>query len=202
MAKFILGKKIGMTRIFTDKQSIPLTVVRALPNTILQLKAQRSDGYNAVQVGAGEIKEKNVKKPALGHMKKGGALHLVTKEFYAEENDNLKVGDKVNVTQFAKDDEVTITAVTKGKGYAGVMKRHGFHGGPKTHGSDHHRAPGSIGGAYPQRVFKGKKMPGHFGAVVASQKKTKVFDVDERENLILLTGSIPGANNSWISIKQ
>ncbi|MBP6930014.1 50S ribosomal protein L3 [Patescibacteria group bacterium] len=202
MAKFILGRKIGMTRVFTDKQLVVLTVVSALPNTIMQIRAKNPDGYSAAQVGAGEIKEKNIKKPALGHMKKGGTNHSLLKEFSIEQDTNLKPGDKVDVSQFAKGDKVTVIGVTKGKGYAGVIKRHGFHRGPETHGSDHHRAPGSIGGGYPQRVVKGKKMPGHLGGVVSNQKKIEIFDVNTKENLILLKGSIPGANNSWVTIKQ
>lgn len=189
-----------MTRRFTDTQSVPITVVKAEPNTVVQLKNNNADGYTAVQVGASVAKEKNLNKPLLGHLKSAKINHRIIQEYKTNEP-SVSVGDKLEVTQFEPGDKVTISGRTKGKGYAGVIKRHGFHRGPETHGSDHHRAPGAIGGGYPQRVVKGKKMPGHLGNVKTNAKKVEIIDIIPGENLILLKGSIPGANKSWITIQ-
>jgi large subunit ribosomal protein L3 len=198
---YIIGQKIGMTRQYgKSQQTVPVTVVLALPNCVTQVKTSHQDGYEAIQVGAGQGR-RHPNKPLTGHTKKCGALPKLIREHRVASSDH-KVGDSLTVEQFATDDLVTVTAKSKGKGYAGVIKRHGFHGGPASHGSDHHRAPGSIGSQQPQRIPKGKKMAGHMGAKTVTDIKVKVIDVIKDENLILLNGSIPGPKKGWVIIKK
>lgn len=197
---FILGKKIGMTRVYNKvHEAVPVTVVLAVPNTVTQVKTTQSDGYNAFQVGAGD-NNRHLTKSVLGHTQKAGIKPDLIMEYRG--GTDAKVGDSLGVSQFKADDIVSVTGVSKGKGFAGVIKRHGFHRGPETHGSDHHRAPGSIGAQQPQRVVKGKKMPGHMGNVKVTLTKVKVIDVIAKENLMLLKGAIPGPNKSWLIIKN
>jgi len=199
MSKIIIGRKIGMTRVFTEKGMETLTMVQAMPNTVIAIRTDEKDGYSATILGAGEEKAKKINKSLTGQLKLSGASPKLINEFKANDS-NLKSGEKVDVGQFETGDIVLVTGTTKGKGYAGNIKRHGFHRGPTTHGSDHHRAPGSIGSAYPQRVFKGKKMAGHLGRVT-SQCQSIVHQILESDNVILLSGSLPGPKGTWLKIQ-
>jgi len=200
MSNVIIARKVGMTRAFTDKGAIVLTVLQADPNTVLSVKTDKKDGYSAVQVGAGKRKAKHINKPLTGQMKPSGATPSEIFEFRMDDVD-AKAGDIIDISKFAENDVVTVSGITKGKGYAGNIKRHGFHRGPTTHGSDHHRAPGSIGSAYPQRVFKGKKMAGHLGNV-KSVCTSKVFGTITNENILLLNGSLPGPKGMWLKVQS
>jgi large subunit ribosomal protein L3 len=197
--KGILGKKIGMTQVFTDDgRLVPVTVIEAGPARVVQKKEKERDGYESVQVGFDEIrKEKNVTKPMLGHFKKASlpAFRFV-RELPVE---GLNAGDVITADIFASGENVSITGLSKGKGFQGVMKRHNFRGGPETHGSMFKRAPGSIGqSSYPSRVFKNKKLPGHMGSEKVTVKNIQIYDVRAEQNLILIKGSVPGANGSYL----
>ena len=199
---YIIGQKIGMTHRFDDKGRItPITVILAEPNTIIQVKSNESDGYKAVTCAAGNKKTKNITKPVAGQLKSGNIDSASIIREFVNFNNESKVGDKIAVDQFKPGDMLQITGITKGKGYSGVIKRHGFHRGPETHGSDHHRAPGSIGGGYPQRVVKGKKMAGHMGSEKTTLSNIQVIDVLNNDNLLLVKGSVPGAKKSWLIIE-
>ncbi len=201
----ILGYKIGMTQIFDeDGLVVPVTVVKAGPCYVTQIKTKENDGYDAVQLSFGEIKEKRVTKPLLGHFAKAGVKpkrHLV--EFDFGQDHQLKVGDEIKVDIFQPGLAVKVSGITKGKGFQGVVKRHGFGGGPKTHGqSDRLRAPGSIGqSSYPSRVFKGMKMAGRMGGKRHTLVNVKVVKVDPENNLLFLKGAVPGARNSLVEIR-
>jgi len=200
----LLGKKIGMTRIFDELgNTVPVTVLQAGPCYVLQLKTEEKDGYNAVQLGFEEKKEKNVTKPILGHLKKAGTQPLrKIKEFPVFAEKDLKLGDEVKVDIFQPGDRVKITGLSKGRGFTGVMKRHNFSGGQVTHGqSDRLRAPGSLGqSSSPSRVFKGIKMAGRMGNEQVSLPNVKVVKVDPEKNLLFVKGGIPGARNSYVEI--
>ena len=201
--KGLLGKKIGMTRFFTeDGRSMGATLIEAGPCTVVQVKTVESDGYDAVQLGFLEQKEKRINKPMAGHFKKAKVSpHRILKEFRDFEQD-VKVGDQVKVDIFTEGDEVKIAGFTKGKGFTGVVKRHGFAGGPKSHGqSDRLRAAGSIGqAAYPKRVFKGIKMAGRKGNQRQTMKNVQIIKVIPDRNLLLVKGGVPGARNSIVEI--
>jgi large subunit ribosomal protein L3 len=199
----ILGKKLGMTHIFTeDGRTIPVTVIEAGPCSVIQVKTLEKDGYEAAKVGFSEIrKEKKVSKPMAGVFKKAGVKpHRVIREFKMAE---LKVGDLVTVGAFQKGDTVKVSGVSKGKGFQGVMKRHNFAGGPGSHGSMFNRAPGSIGASsYPSRVWKNKGLPGHMGSEVVTIKNLKVVDVRPDQNLLLVRGAVPGAAGTYLEIRK
>lgn len=200
----ILGKKIGMTRVYSELgQAIPVTVVEAGPCKVLQVKTVETDGYSAIQVGFGDKKAKRVNKPAAGHFKKSdseGFYHI--REFRVADDAQYEVGQEISVGELFKvGDVVHVQGTSKGKGFQGVMKRHGFAGGRDTHGSMFHRAPGSIGtSAWPSRVIKGKKMPGRMGNVTVLKKNTLVIDIRSDENVVLLKGPVPGAQNGLLKI--
>ncbi len=202
----IIGKKIGMTQRFAeDGKVIPMTIVRAGPCVVAQLKTQERDGYDAVQLGLVEADRKvRVTRPMEGHFKKAGVAPVkVLREFRLGpgEPGEIKVGDSLKVSQFNPRDRVSVSGVSKGKGFAGVIKRHGFSGGRATHGSMFHRAPGSIGAAaFPSRVMRGMKMPGHMGNKRATVENLEVVEVIEEENLLLIKGAVPGANGSYLEI--
>lgn len=205
MIKAIYGKKIGMTQIFDeDDRVIPVTVIQAEPNQVCQVKTKTTDGYEAVQLGFGAIKEKKVNKPMAGHFAKQGAQpRRYLREVRVDAAQDYKVGDEVGVSAFADTKRVDVTGTSKGKGFAGVMKRHGFHGGPGGHGSHFHRAPGSVGQcATPSRVFKGMKLPGHMGCDTVTVKNLDVVRIDEDQNLILVKGAIPGGKNGVVRIRM
>ncbi len=200
----LLGKKIGMTRIFDETGNmVPVTVIQAGPCYVTQIKTRETDGYEAVQLGFGEKKEKNVTRPILGHLKKAGVPPVrKLKEFPPFTDRELKVGDVVTVEIFKPGDTVKVSGNSKGRGFAGVVKRHGFGGGPKSHGqSDRLRAPGSLGqSSYPSRVFKGLKMAGRMGNRRVSVKGLKVVKVDVEKNLLFVKGAVPGARNNFVEI--
>lgn len=203
MLKAILGKKVGMTQIFTeDGAMIPVTVVEAGPCVVTQVKTEESDGYAAVQVGFSDIRESLVNKPAAGQFKKAGlAVKKYLREFRTAEE--FKVGDTIKVDVFENGDKVDVSGVSKGKGYAGAIKRWGQHRGPMTHGSKYHRGQGSMGAkSYPGRVFKTKKMPGHMGAVQRTIINVEVVGVDAEKNMLLIKGSVPGAKGQLLTIKK
>ncbi|MFP7754890.1 50S ribosomal protein L3 [Thermodesulfobacteriota bacterium B35] len=200
----ILGRKIGMTRVYNEHgRSIPVTVIEAGPCTILQKKTEAKEGYNAIQVGFLEKKASRLNKPEAGHFKRsGGKGFYHVREFRVPDPDAFELGQQIMVSELLKiGDKVDITGRAKGRGFQGVMKRHGFGGGKASHGSGFHRAPGSIGcSAWPGRVIKGKKLPGRMGNNVVTQKNLKVVDIREEENILLVEGAVPGAKNGLLSI--
>ena len=203
MALGIIGKKIGMTQMFSpDGEVIPVTVVQAGPCTVVQKKTLEKDGYSALQLGFGEKKSKKVTKALQGHIKKAGdKASSVLREFRIEDGAAYEVGQSVTVDIFEQGETVEITGTSKGKGFAGVIKRHNFNRGPMGHGSKHHRAPGSTGhSAWPAKVFKGKKMPGQLGNVRVTVKGLSVVDARPDENILLIRGAVPGHKNSVIMI--
>jgi len=205
MVTGILGRKVGMTRIFADDgRWIPVSVVEAGPCTVVQCKTDEADGYTAVQLGFGEKKESRATKPEQGHFAKHGlAVQSVLREFPLAGDDAPKPGDEVKVDMFEAGDRVDVSGTSKGKGFAGVMKRHGFGGGPGGHGSHFHRAPGSIGqSADPAKVYKGKRMPGHMGHERVTGRNLEIVQVDTERNLLLLRGTIPGPKGGVIEIKK
>ena len=199
----ILGKKLGMTQVFDEKGVVtPVTVVEAGPCRVLQVKTQKSDGYDAVQLGFDEIKKKKkVNKPMTGHFKKPDLPpYRLLREFRSAE---LSVGDEVTVERFQKGDRIAVSGVSKGKGFQGVMKRHNYGGGPGSHGSMFNRAPGSIGAsAFPSKVWKHKGMPGRTGGERVTVKNLTVLDVRPEQNLLLIKGAIPGHNGSYIELRK
>jgi len=200
----LLGKKIGMTRVYSEQgQAIPVTVIEAGPCVVLQKKTESKEGYNAVQVGFGQKKEARTNKPQAGHCKaasKGGFYHI--KEFRVIDPEAYELGQEIQLAELVKiGDEVHISGTSKGRGFQGVIKRHGFKGGRKTHGSMFHRRPGSIGcSAWPSRVVKGKKMPGRMGNALLTKKNLTVIDVRADENILLVKGSVPGAKEGLLQI--
>lgn len=205
MKKAILATKVGMTQIFNDEGLlIPVTVLQAGPCTVTQVKTEENDGYAAVQVGFGEIREKLVNKPEKGHFEKAGvAVKRFLKEFRFDNAAEYAVGQEIKADIFAAGDHIDATAVSKGKGYQGAIKRHGQSRGPMTHGSKYHRHAGSNGAASdPSRVFKGKKMPGQMGHVQVTVQNLEVVRVDAEKNLLLVKGAVPGPKKSLVTIKE
>ncbi|MCH4220806.1 MAG: 50S ribosomal protein L3 [Eggerthellaceae bacterium] len=204
MINAIYGTKLGMTQIFSDDDRIvPVTVILAEPNTVCQVKTIDNDGYSAVQLGFGAIKESKVNKPMAGHFKKQGTTptrHL--REVRISDDDTFKVGDKVTVENFTEGAKVHVTGTSKGKGFAGVMRRYDFKGGPGGHGSHFHRVPGSVGEcSTPSRVFKGMRLPGHMGCDTVTTKNLEVVKVDKEQNLILVKGAVPGGKNATVRVR-
>ena len=204
MKKAILGKKIGMTQIFDENgKAIPVTAIEAGPCTVIQIKTVDNDGYQAVKLGFGEVKENKLTKPKKGEFAKANITpkkHL--REFRLEEI-SYNVGDEIKADIFAAGDAVDITGTSKGKGFQGVIKRHGQSRGPMGHGSMYHRRPGSMGStSTPGRVFKGKNLPGHTGRITVTIQNLEVVSVDLDKNVILVKGSVPGANGTILKIKQ
>lgn len=202
--KFLLGRKIGMTRIYDDQGHIqPVTVIQAGPCVVTQVKTVETDGYVALQVGFGA--EKHPTKPLAGHLGKSGTTSAQKLTEIRLETDtdltDIAPGKVLDVTSFELGDMVTIAGISKGKGTQGVVKRHGFAGGPKTHGSDFHRAPGAIGGRWPQRVVKGRRMAGHMGVERVTVKGLKILKIDTESNLLAVTGAIPGPRRSLVEIR-
>jgi len=201
----ILGTKIGMTHVFTDEgKMVPVTVVQAGPVFVTQLKSEDKDGYTAVQVGYGEAKESKLTFPKFGHLKKAGLTkNLKTlKEFRIDSTDGLSLGQEITVDIFAEGEQITVTGNSKGRGFAGGVKRYHFKGQHMTHGYMTHRRPLSNGATGPQRVFKGKRGPGHMGDATVTQKGLKVVKVDAERNLILIDGSVPGPNGAQVVISK
>ena len=205
MKKAILATKVGMTQIFNEVGVLtPVTVLQAGPCVVTQVKTVDNDGYSAVQVGFGDIREKLVNKPMKGHFAKAGvAPKRFVREFKLEDAESYTVGQEIKADVFAAGDKIDATAKSKGKGFQGAIKRHGQSRGPMTHGSKYHRHAGSNGSATtPGRVFKGKKMAGHMGAVRITVQNLEVVRVDAEQNLILVKGAVPGPKKSLVMIKE
>ena len=202
MIQGIIGRKIGMTQIFRDNgEAGAVTAIEAGPCSVIQVKTVAKEGYNAVQLGFGEAKRLN--SPQRGHLKGLGQFKYL-KEFRVGDSEAIEVGEKIDVSLFKAGDLVDITGVSKGKGFAGVVKRHHFAGGPKTHGqSDRHRHPGSIGATTsPGRVLKGMRMAGHMGDRRTTVSHLEVFETDPARNLLLVKGAVPGGRNGLLLIKK
>jgi len=206
MLEGIIGKKIGMTQTFDEKGTVsPVTIITAGPCVVIQKKSMEKDGYAAVQIGFQEEKEvKNVNRPIQGHFNKVGVPPVkFIREFPIDEQSEVKEGDQFFVDMFSVGDKVDVIGTSKGKGFAGVIKRWGFKGGKATHGSMFHRKPGSIGAsAYPARVMKGKKLPGQMGNKRVSIKNLTVIEADKEKNLLVVTGAVPGAAGGYLLIKK
>jgi large subunit ribosomal protein L3 len=201
----LLGRKIGMTQIFNATgEVIPVTVIEAGPCVVTQVRTQDRDGYEAVQIGFGDIKPKSLTKPQQGHLKGAGRLVRYLREFEADAPEEHQVGDVLNVDLFTVGQIVDVTGTSKGRGFQGVMKRHGFRGGPKTHGqSDRARAPGSIGaGTTPGRVWKNTRMAGRMGNKRVTVQNLQVVEVLPEQHLLLVRGSVPGAKNGLLLVRR
>lgn len=201
--KGILGKKLGMTQVFTENgRLVSVTIIEAGPVKVVQKKEKDRDGYEALQLGYGETrKEKNITKPMLGHFKKTSSPAY---RFLSEiKMGGFNNGDNITVDIFTKGEKVSITGISKGKGFQGVMKRHHYKGGPGSHGSMFNRAPGSIGSsAYPSRVWKNKALPGHMGDERVTVKNIEIFDIRKEQNLMLVIGAVPGSNGGYVIVKS
>ena len=203
MVKGLLGKKLGMIQVFDeDRRLIPVTVIEAGPCGIVQVKKKSSDGYEAVQIGFRDVSERKMTKPQVGHLKKAGSrLWRYLKE--VQSDGESQVGSLVNVDIFSEGDSIDVQGVSKGKGFQGVMKRHHYAGGPASHGSMFHRAPGSIGSSsFPSRVLKNKKLPGHMGNKRITVKGLRVVGVRTEENILLVSGSIPGPVGGLVIVRK
>ena len=202
--KGILGKKIGMTQIFTEHgEVIPVTVVEAGPVVVTQVKTTENDGYTAIQVGFGDAKEKSLNKPQKGHLAAANTLKKHLKEFRVDSVEGYTVGQEIKADLFAAGELIDVTGISKGKGFQGPIKRHGQSRGHETHGSRYHRRPGSMGAcSYPGRVFKNKKLAGHMGSVKVTVQNLEVVRVDADKNFILVKGAIPGAKGSVVTLKE
>ncbi len=201
--KGILGRKVGMTQVFThDGKLIPVTVVSVLANTVMQVKTMETDGYNAIQLGVVDKKEKKASRASVGHAKKANTL---PKRFLKEIRDmegSYQVGDTISADLFEVGDIVDVTGTSKGKGFAGTIKRHGQSRGPMAHGSHYHRGPGSLGTMLPKRVLKGKNLPGHMGCETVTVQNLEIIEANALENYILVSGNVPGAKNSLVLIRS
>ncbi len=205
MSKGLIGKKVGMTSLFMpDGSHIPVTVLEVGPCTVTQIKTAATDGYNALQLGFGSKRPSRVNRPRMGHMKKAGdKLFSKLREFAVDNPENFNVGQELSVEMFDVGEAVMVTGTSKGRGFQGVVKRHGFHGGKDSHGCKSHRVPGSVGtSAWPSRVTKGKKMPGQYGVDRHTIKNLKIVDIRPEKNLLLIKGSIPGASSGMVLIKK
>lgn len=201
----LLGIKLGQTRIYDAAgNAVPVTIVQAGPNRVIQVKSVETDGYQAVQLGLGEQKEHRVSKPLLGHLKKHATAPVRRIREFRDFSMDLKPGDVIGANVFAQGDFVDAIGVTKGRGFEGVMKRHGFRGGDATHGAKgFRRRPGAIGQRlFPGTVMRGMKMPGHMGQVRRTVQNLQVVEVREAENLLLIRGAIPGANGDYVVIRE
>ena len=208
MSPGILGKKIGMTQVFRpDGQVVPVTLLKAGPCVVVQKKTPMADGYGAVQLGLMEfVKARRINRPLTGHLKKRAGVEGV--KFLRElrlsaADDDLKPGDRVLVDEFRPADMVDVTGISKGRGFAGVVKRHHFRGGDATHGSMFHRAPGSIGASsYPSRVWPGQKMPGHMGTQRVTVRNLEIIEVNAEDNVLVVKGAVPGPNGGYVIVRR
>ena len=205
MSRGLLGKKLGMTALYSSEgHLVPVTVVEAGPCVVMQIKTEATDGYNALQLGFCERKQERVSKPLQGHQKKSGGVcfeHL--KEFSVENPAEFELGQKITVEMFTVGERVNVAGTTKGRGFSGVIKRHGFHRGPMSHGSKNIRPPGSIGcSATPSKVVKGKKMPGHYGNVRQTMRNLKIVDIRPENNLVMIKGALPGPKSGLVFINK
>jgi large subunit ribosomal protein L3 len=207
MSPGILGKKIGMTQVFRpDGQAVPVTLLKAGPCLVVQRKTPSIDGYDAVQLGFVEfIKAARINKPLTGHLKKAGVegARFVRELRMRPGDDDLKPGDKVLIDQFKPKDKVDVIGVSKGRGFAGLVKRHHFRGGAATHGSMFHRAPGSIGASsFPSRVLPGMRMAGHMGDARVTVRNLEIIDVDTEDNVLVVKGAVPGPNGGYVVVRR
>ena len=203
MSISLLGIKIGMTQIFDDSDNvIPVTILKVGPCIITQIKTKEKDGYDAVQIGYGNISIKSLTQPQLGHLQKSNSQPLkYFKEFRSGKDDSFKIGEVLNLDSFSLGQELNIQGKTVGKGFSGLQKRHNFTRGPMTHGSKNHRAPGSIGmGTTPGRVLPGKRMSGQLGNKVTTVKKLKIVQINRQENILVIKGSVPGKPGNLLLI--
>ena len=201
----VLGKKIGMTTVFSsDGKLVPVTVVQAGPCAVTQVKTKETDGYNALQLGFDEKKVEKLTKPMAGHLKKtSDKAYRVLREFRADELEEIEAGSVIGIDQFTIGDKVNISGISKGRGFQGTIKRHGFSRGPETHGCRNHRKPGSIGNsAWPGRVFKGKKLPGHMGTKRETVKNLTIIDIKHDDNLLLVKGAVPGFKTGILEVRK
>ena len=199
----LLGRKVGMTQIFAaDGTSVPVTVVAVEPNTVTKIRTPEHDGYSAVQLGI-EAGKRRLNKPDLGQFKGELPACSVVREFRVDSLEGMAIGQALDVSLFAEGDLVDVVGVSKGKGFAGTIKRHSFSRGPETHGADHHREPGSIGaGTTPGRVYRGTRMAGHMGVERVTMQKLKIVRTDGERNLLLIKGSLPGAKNALVAVSK
>jgi len=201
----MLGKKLGMTAFFSaEGQLVPVTVVEAGPCVVTQIKTMTTDGYNALQLGFGAKKQSRVSKPLKGHYKKSGdACFAHLREFFVENPEAFEVGQTITVELFDVGERVDVAGKTRGRGFSGVIKRHGFHRGPMTHGSKNVRPPGSIGcSATPSKVVKGKKMPGHYGNERKTMRNLEIMDIRPDNNLVMIKGALPGPKSGLVTINK
>lgn len=201
----LIGKKLGMTQMFEASGEVtPVSVIEAGPCPIVQVKTPEKDGYSAIQIGFGAIREKRNTKARLGHFKKAGVSPCrLLREVRVDDSSQFKVGESVDVKVFEGTDKVHVSGTSKGRGFAGTIRRHNFTAGPRTHGSHNVRAPGSIGMcATPSRVFKGKKLPGRMGGKRTTTRNLKLVEIDTKNNLLYVKGAIPGANNGFVFIEK
>lgn len=202
--KTLIGKKVGMTQIFDEKgRVIPVTVIEAGPCVVAQVKSVETDGYNAIQLGFGDVKESKLNKPEKGHFAKANIApkkHL--REFRLDSVEGITVGTELTVTEFAEGDRLDIQGTTKGKGFQGVIKRHGQSRGPMAHGSRYHRRPGSMGSIAANRVLKGKKLPGQTGGNIVTVQNLEIVKVDTERNVLLIKGNVPGAKKSLVMVRS
>ncbi len=202
----LIGKKIGMTRIFDDAGAqIPVTVIEAGPCPVVQVRSKQGEGYDAIQLGFGAQKDKRASRAAMGHAAKAGleAAPRILREFTTNNGEEYEVGQQLTVEQFEAGDRVKVTGNSKGRGFQGVMKRHGFAGRPASHGHSQPRTPGSMGpGTDPSRVIKGKKLPGRMGGTRTSIRNLQVVRVDGERNLLFVKGGVPGARNAYVLISK
>ncbi|MCP4023303.1 MAG: 50S ribosomal protein L3 [Desulfobacteraceae bacterium] len=205
MSTSLLGKKIGMTSVFSsDGRLVPVTVLQVGPCVVTQVKTVETDGYNALQMGFEEKSMEKVTKPLAGHFKKAsdkGFKHL--REFRSDSVEDVELGTTIGIDTFSVGDKITISGISKGRGFQGTIKRHGFSRGPETHGNRNHRKPGSVGNsAWPGKIIKGKKMPGHMGVDRNTVKNLTVIDIKQDENILLVKGAVPGSKTGIIEVKK
>ncbi|MCR3922462.1 MAG: 50S ribosomal protein L3 [Firmicutes bacterium] len=204
MKKAILGKKLGMTQVFTPEgQVIPVTVIEAGPCYVIQKKNAEIDGYEAIQLGFGNVKASHIKKPQTGHFRNANTeVKKYVREFRLDDTEAYEVGQEIKADIFSEGDWIDVTAKSKGKGFAGSIKRHGYARGPMTHGSHYHRGPGSLGAVDAARVFKGTKLPGRMGGTKVTVQRLQVVKVDADRNLLLVRGAVPGPKRGLVTVKN
>ena len=205
MSRGLLGKKLGMTGFFTSEgRYVPVTVIEAGPCVVTQIKTRTTDGYDALHLGFGDKRIDHVNKPRQGHFKKSGdKCFQYSREFVVDNPEEYNLGQEITVDMFKVGDRVDVVGTTKGRGFAGVIKRHGFHRGPMTHGSRNVRRPGSIGcSAWPAKVIKGKKMPGQYGNDRKTVRNLEIIDIRPEDNVILVKGAVPGAKSGLMAVKN
>ena len=203
--KCLIGRKLGMTQIFDENgRLVPVTVIEAGPCVVVQRRTPERDGYAAIQLGFGEVKEQKLNRPMRGHFRKRGvAPRRLLREFRVDDVDQYEVGQELKADIFTAGEYVDVTGISRGKGFQGAIKRHGFGRGPMSHGSKYHRGPGSLGpSTYPARVFKGRKLPGHMGVRRVTARGLRLVRVDAERNLLLVKGSVPGARGSYVLIRS